>query len=425
MTITIDLEKYAPTTPDLFLGNMKEKVIMDDFLASHTSSPILIVIGQNGSGKSTFCNLFFSKYNANVIRVNYADFSSHKDLQSTLEKSIKTNSIMDIMTKRLKVVFLDDIESLFSQDRYANSYLSEMINTTNLSHYRVKVVITCVRTEDKRIIDIKKSSNNNVIYLTPPTLSELLPFLKIVCKKENICISDQDIIELCEKCKYNTRHILQNLSLYSSKSQNLNEAIEYFDTTVYDTVRILLSKTNFKCKDIEYILSSDPSIISFMMYDNYIPYLQHCQKHDNTDLHQIIDTYIQTSILEDHAYKHVEWQMLETIATLRCLAVHNSVSKHIKSIKQEQYNPTYTQIPTKCAQQYLNNKKVSNLLDSHKLSFHSFLNICDILYKSKKTKTKDLGEESAVFNLIFNNFSEKEYGSQQTSRPKRVVHKKV
>lgn len=355
-----------------------------DALAQHT---IIILIAPPKSGKSTICKELFQELQYNLIQVNYTDLHSHKEFQALLSKAVATRSIMEMINGIQKVVFFDDIDALAVQDRYAIGYMYTYLSTLDLRISKTKVVITCSRTEERRVSELQKLAHT--VHMATPSADSLFDHFT---KKENYKVTKKKFAQMATALKLNFSHIKAELD----SSYESTELQDYCDTTLYELVQSLLQKNHFSDKEYDQIMNQEHGIITLMLYDNIANRLA------LSKMHQLLQNYILSTILEEYAYKAVDWDLLEITSIVRV----GAISAALKDAKRSDKKPAFTQIPSRCAQFYLNTKKSARICDQEGIDYLSLLALAQALH-DKTIKFPARSEMQSCCNLIIRNLGGK------------------
>jgi hypothetical protein len=124
-----------------------------------------------------------------------------------------------------KCIVFDDVDILLTQDRIANTYIQSLIlceKEKDKEKEIFDVVITCSSCEERRVTDLKKCCNE-IERLTKKNVGE------------------------------------------NSSCSPLNE---YQDKNIYELVESIFESKG-SLQDLEIALSSDPTLVSYLMYDNW------------------------------------------------------------------------------------------------------------------------------------------------------------
>ena len=376
------------------------------FLSSNEKS--LVVIGASKSGKTKCCLECihgFTQSNSsssssssnnskqNVLVLEYDDLDTHADLVKVVSNFITTPCKLEDLIQcsanananasanatiidkaKLKIIFLDDVDILFSQDRYANNYIQEIITK---SKPNVKVIMTCSASEERKTTDVKKKSS--MVRLSTNT--------------------------------------------YQDSDQDPDPHKTYFDMNIYQVVDRLFENREKGLDDTELAASLDPTLISFMMYDNYKMYfcdnykMQHPSSQDmNKKSKDISNAYVHTSIIEDFVFNTNDWNLAEMASIIRCHTIR--LSQRDLMLKQDKINQKskakekekdtkdiqYTQITSRSAQHFNILKKtmaVSELTSSN-VAYMSRLAYSQGIAKTRRLDLKtDVGAvcQAFIFNI--------------------------
>ena len=331
------------------------------------SCNLIFLVGPPKSGKSSLVNLLVGS-NVTRININYTEMHSHKEFQITLNKTIATRSILEMINATDKVVIIEDIDSLHVQDRYAVGYLTSFLQSHNLKSCKTKMIITCLRTEERRLQDLQKLKDSITIHITEPSLTDLYNHFVVA---ERYKITKRELESLCKQHKFSFSQVKAHLdaSLESSEHQDNH------DTTLYEMAEKLLKKNTLGMPEIDKIMANESNIITLILYEN----LANNMKNTASFL-AFTRTYIESSVLEEYAYKATEWDLLEHVGIIRsyaaCLAMKTTKAKT---------KVQYTQIPSRSAQFYINNKRIAKSCELLDLDHSGFLDLC---YRVSKNEAK-------------------------------------
>lgn len=350
---------------DLFLGNDENKKTILKFMESEENE-FMLIISPSGSGKTSFCKMAFDIYK-NTYRIcspSVDIVDNHKGLIDKVSNFLQSKDVSNINAPQRKLIFFDDIDILFSLDRYANSYIQTLISKT-------KIIATCSSGEERKATELKKKCKL-IVRLENPSR-------ELIREKygENIPIN----------CECNVGHMLRS---------NLSD-LKYFDKNIYQIVDSIL-KTNDGLKRLERAISSDPSLISFMMYDNYQKIIKTPKNWDAPQ--KISKIYCDTCILEDFSFKNNEWYLIEILNLIRCQSIRLELEKILKKDNLLSHEIQYTQITSRAAQHYSMNKKYTSL---HKFNFDNIALYSEISH-TKKIKLNLKDPFGSICNAYIFNF---------------------
>lgn len=213
-----------------------------------------------------------------------------------------------------RVILFDDIDVLFTQDRYASSYITDDL-IGKPGALKEKLIFTCCSSEERRITDLKK--------------------------KVSVIIT----------IDHKTSGDVSELS-----SMNM-----------YDIVRYIF-ENKISITTLETCFSTDPVLISYIMFDNAKSYLTPQQ------MSIVYELFCILSELEQAAFAKADWVVLgrtdlATCGVMKQLQRSHQTGCHVPS------DIIFTQLPARSAQHYNVVRKqqsylLTNFLSTAKLPVH-------------------------------------------------------
>lgn len=338
---------------DVFLGNVENKKIMKSFMENVEEKDFMLIISPSGSGKTTFCKMHFDLYKDKyrVCSPSTDTIDNHKGLVDKVNNFLQSKDVSNVNAPQNRIIFFDDIDILFSLDRYANSFLQSLIS-------RTKIIATCSSGEERKATELKKKCKL-VVRLENPSID-------LIKKRFG------DKIPINSEC--NVGHILRS---------NISD-LKYFDKNIYQIVDSIL-KCNDGLRKLEKAISSDPSLISFMMYDNYQKIIKMPKNWEAPQ--RISKVFCDTCILEDFSFKNNEWYLIEILNLIRCQTIRLELEKIKKQAPFLNHEIQYTQITSRAAQHYSMNKKMLSL---NKFNYDNIALFSEVSFlKKSKLNLKD------------------------------------
>jgi hypothetical protein len=318
---------------------------IESFLKTESNGAI-ILLGPSMGGKTQICTNALK--NTHFLNVQYEIFENHNDLVKTVTNFIDLKSISNdgSLQSRSNIILFDDIDILISQNRYAISFIISCLK-------KCKLLITCINSEEKKLTELKKHCKN---------------ILRIVHKK----------------------HV-------SSEHE------KYFNMNIYQVVENVLD--NYKCglSDIEIAISSDPTLVGFMMYDNYKAYFTKVYKNIPLSIHETISkAYTYSTNIEDYGFHLCDNNLIDISNIIRCFTIRiiqqNLTEKKTKSKSGETI--IYTQINARSAQHCNVKKKQSRIDEMTPANIAMYAMICHT-NKTKMDLKTDIGSvcQSYIYNI--------------------------
>ena len=192
-----------------------------------------------------------------------------------------------------------------------------------------------------------------------------------------------------------------------------------FDKNICDSVAAIINAENMTCQDLDICLSEDPSLISYIMYDNSLDILMG-QKHgaesrnspDSPDSRvlRIIKAFCCGSVMENLMYSKNDWLLSDICNLYRC-----GVAKGALQGMKVKAPLAYTTITTRASNYYNSVKRIGEQEAARGVSFEGIQRATEIEYRTgvalcKLTGTAGCGggscgprkhkEDSAINNYV-------------------------
>jgi DNA polymerase III delta prime subunit len=182
------VEKYRPVKFDNIILDSINRTLFENII-NKKYFPNLLFYGPPGTGKTTtiinLINEYQEKYNKNskgaVIHLNASDERGIDIIRNQINQFVKSNSIFE---SGHKFVILDEVDYMTKNAQQALKYLLQT------STYNVRFCLIC-----NYISKIDESLQHEFICVRFNQLpkQDIHNFIKNICQKENIHISDNDI----------------------------------------------------------------------------------------------------------------------------------------------------------------------------------------------------------------------------------------
>lgn len=395
---------------DEFVENEDAKESLGKFITS--SQSCLLVIGPSGSGKTSLCQIAIAAADKKfqVMRPVYEDFATHKEFADHLKKFISMRNMLEIFENRPKILFLDDLDTLISHDRFANMYVQQLITST--ASLGIKILMTCTTGQEKRVADIKKKVLWTKIF--NPSVSAAILYMRKMHPLETDKVSHDQLEKYVLSLQCNVRACKSNLHILKDgntiKEELANRIV--FDKNICDSVEAIFAAGPMDAKTLDICLSEDPSLISYIMYDNFSKFAIHTANHEIPSVYdrtvKVIDAYTLGAMMENIIFAKNDWLLHDICNLYRC-----GILKYL--IGQGQYKKcasiTYTTITTRASNYYNMIKRVGEHQATSCASFAAIQRYCEIQNGRNTIKSHSLGrrhkEDSGLNNYIKRIFNPK------------------
>jgi len=168
-------EKYRPKTFEEIKGQEKTvEQIIKFFQGFPSKKKAILLGGAPGLGKTTIAHVFAKQLNKELFELNASDLRNKSKLQEVLKPAMQQQSL----TKRDKVILIDEVDGISGSDRGGIPELVRLISETPYP-----VIATANDVWNKKLSPLRKISE--LIELDEPNESILRNLLIEILKKEN------------------------------------------------------------------------------------------------------------------------------------------------------------------------------------------------------------------------------------------------
>lgn len=332
-------EKYKPTKIKQLVGNKRAINLAVQWINKYkeglTDKRALFISGPPGIGKTTFAQILLKDKKYNLIEFNASDVRNQKLVKEKLENIIGKISITSIMGgHKYTGIIMDEVDGMSSGDRGGISELINIINPNKGKRKKDKITLPftnpiiciCNNESDKKMKDLKKECE--CIQFVLPRLSEIYEFSEQIIEKENIKISEDDLLKIVTHSQNDIRKTISMLE-YISKGNKLN------NFTIKDNSEKSKSNKKSKGSDESNITNTINSLNSEKIEISNIDDVLLSIDKKNEDKHLFKSIY---EILEEYKGYEQSLQLYNTDRNLVSMLVHEnilSILDNYKGIKKE------------------------------------------------------------------------------------------
>lgn len=411
----MELFQYiTPKTVDKFVSNKFQIKSINEFLDIDRKSVknILCIIGPDGCGKTTLCNLIFNKNNKQVLEIGKDNLAS-SDIKQVLQNFANNMTIDSMLLKKNKVVFVDDIDILMNIDRIV---LSKIISLDKvLKNKKIKVVLTCNINDEKKINENNK--NIDIVKLSYPSYKDSYAYIMNCFNDNDIEHDPKQLLDVSQKCKGNIREIILNLETNTNDLDEKCTQDAFKDLNNFEITKKIFQKKYSKA-DLDYFQQTDIGIIPYMLYENVPDELDANYKFKRGKSSvSLIDYYtninnafIEASIFEEKAYSSLDWQYYEYANILKMNSIHLTLQSLEQRASNKDVKYRFSQMLSKTSHRNILAKKMKEVSNENNVSNMMVLNAIDVQtqhnisneneQKTKKASKQSSSQSSEITSLI-------------------------
>jgi replication factor C large subunit len=218
-------EKRRPKIMAEMVGNEEARSKLESWLAKwKRGGKAALLVGPPGTGKTTTVHLLSVERGLNLVELNASDSRTKSKLSEKLGEVIGSTSLFGERT----LIFLDEVDGLAGRADYgAVDFIKDIVKRS-----ANPVVMAANNPEADEVR--KLSSVSLRVEFKPPSVSEVLVYLRKVAEEESIASGDAKLFEIAEASKGDIRYALNALQsgVAGRKDEELTAARalqEFFD----------------------------------------------------------------------------------------------------------------------------------------------------------------------------------------------------
>ncbi len=288
---------------DIHVYKTKEKPKFVKF-GDNVGAKALLLSGPPGIGKTTMATIIASELNLDIQEMNASDDRTKSIIEKEINQTNSTHTIFKFMgnqqsnlTKKHKVIIMDEVDGLSTSDRGGITELIDSIKNT-------KVPIICI-CNDRYKQSLKSLINHCFdLKISRPDKREILKKIWYIMNEENLEIDIKEIENIVEQNGNDIRITIHNLQFFSyghSQTQTRNKEIikkdDLSNLSIFESSKMILShNVDFKTKND--LFFNDYDMTPLFVQENYLKSLN-SNSYIKKDIDKINKMALASEILSD------------------------------------------------------------------------------------------------------------------------------
>jgi len=389
-------EKYRPESyldikgQDLAVKKIKD--FIGEFnlgkLTKKRVKKAIILHGPPGTGKTTLAHVFAKETNSEIFELNASDFRNRIKLQEILKPAIEQQSL----TKKTKVILIDEVDGISATDRGGLLELLALIEKTEYP-----IILTANDIWNKKFNILRKKAE--MIQLKEIEYRIIKDIMISILRKENKFVLNEILTSISTKAKGDIRAAINDLQT-AANTQGITP--EEFDERNKETDIFNALRSIFKSKPSKEMLGIFDSVN--MSIDEIILWMEENipAEYQGEELAKAIQCLTNADLFKGRIYKKQYWRFL----TYENIFLSYGISA---AKKEPKTGFTNYKRPTRILKIWLNNQRTQKKKSiaekyaqyvhiSKKQALKEFLLIKQIINSNKNIQQElKLNEEEIIY----------------------------
>ena len=295
-------EKYRPKSFSEVKGQdeciVSTKKFMSEFnlgKLTNKGKKALILHGSPGTGKTTLAHVIAKELNYEIFELNASDLRNRIKLQEILKPAIEQKSL----TKKSKIILVDEVDGISAVDRGGLDELLYLINSTSYP-----VIITANDIWKKKLSSLRRKSE--LVKLKEISYKTIIEILINILRKENRFLNRDILTKISIKAKGDLRAAINDLQVESGvKEPKISVGERNKEVDIFNALRLVFkgSPTN---KTLEIFDSVNLSMDEIMLWiEKNIP-----AEYNGKELARAFDLLSKADVFKGRIYKQQYWRFL-------------------------------------------------------------------------------------------------------------------
>lgn len=297
------VDKYKPTSISQIIGHREQIKELTEWLRCWPQKgAVALITGPPGIGKTTTAHLIVKEAGFHLKEYNASD--------NRTAGAINSIFATDTYRMRREVVIMDEVDGC---DRGGVAALAAIVRSGRIPP------IICIA-NDRSSLKIKPLLSITVdIRFSRPVKTTIAKAIKSVADSEGIAVSEQQLVELCEKNGNDIRSIINSLQLESS-SVNTKDSILRQDI-FSATQRLFNERRHLSIQDAEQLVFVDYAMVPLMVQECAVA----TAKTDLEAACKAADLASTLDLIQTRVNRQQAWQLLPDMA-LTAVAIAKSTT---------------------------------------------------------------------------------------------------
>ncbi len=247
------VNKYFPKGLKDIVGLSKEIEEIVNFVSKKPKGKALLLVGPEGSGKTSSVYAVAGSLGLDVIEINASDNRNAESIRDTVIRASKQSSLFN----KGKIILIDEVDGI--QGTYDKGGTREIKRLIKESKW--PVIMTANDEWNKRISSIKQGCK--VVRFKRRGFWDILKLLKSINEKEEIGLSLDSLKKIASLSQGDVRSALNDLQIVKKDEDvnNLEERIK--ELNIFDLLKMVFKSSTFEnlfelSKRVELFGDQDP-----------------------------------------------------------------------------------------------------------------------------------------------------------------------
>lgn len=229
----------SPTRLGNHLGNPQAKRSISEWLRSPNRTPMILLLGPPGLGKTSFVSLFCKHNHLDLREINASDVRSGPALKSELREVCMVSAFLG--SSQQPALLLDEMDGAFDGNAKVQGGISGLIEfLKNNIHRKLNPIFAIANADSRKLYDLKRNKTFcTTVYFNALTDNDMYRLGIMAAEKTGVVIDSKRMQSLVRQAHGDVRGMLNSLDFWR-KNPTAKRETDTMPSSSFDCTKAIL-----------------------------------------------------------------------------------------------------------------------------------------------------------------------------------------